>query len=246
MADYTIRAGQATARARGEAAAVALRLFSLPKALAARPRLLASVGVGLAAAVILFVLPNPLKPTTRAIVAWDLGCVVFILAMLQGMGGCPVDAMRMRAADQDEGQGAILGLTLLAAAASLVAIAAELSQAKSGHGLIAEIRIGLAFLTVVLSWFLVQLIFALHYAHEFYAPGPTGEPRGGLGFPGGEVPDYWDFLHFSVVIGVAAQTADIGFTSKALRRIGTVHSVVAFTFNTLVLALSINLAAGIF
>jgi uncharacterized membrane protein len=98
---------------------------------------------------------------------------------------------------------------------------------------------------VALSWLLVQFIFALHYAHEFYAPG-ADQQRGGLAFPGNEAPDYWDFVHFAVVIGVAAQTADIAFTSKTLRRIGTVHSLVAFAFNTLVLALSINLAASLF
>ena len=53
-------------------------------------------------------------------------------------------------------------------------------------------------------------------------------------------------MHFAVVIGVASQTADIAFQSKALRRIGTVHGVIAFTFNTVVLALTINLVAGLF
>jgi len=67
-----------------------------------------------------------------------------------------------------------------------------------------------------------------------------------LKFPEGGDPDYWDFLHFSVVIGVAAQTADISFDSRRLRRIGTVHSLLAFAFNTIVVALTINLVAGIF
>ena len=65
-------------------------------------------------------------------------------------------------------------------------------------------------------------------------------------FPGGEPPDYWDFLHFSIVIGVAAQTADIAFTDRRLRRLGTAHSLIAFVFNTLIVALTINLVAGLF
>jgi uncharacterized membrane protein len=68
----------------------------------------------------------------------------------------------------------------------------------------------------------------------------------GLDFPGEQLPDYWDFVHFAVVIGVACATADIDFTSKALRRIGTVHSLVAFAFNTMIVALTINLLAGLF
>jgi uncharacterized membrane protein len=70
--------------------------------------------------------------------------------------------------------------------------------------------------------------------------------RGGLKFPGGEAPDYWDFLHFSVIIGVACQTADIEFTAKPLRRIGALHGVLSFVFNTVALALTINLLAGLF
>jgi uncharacterized membrane protein len=102
--------------------------------------------------------------------------------------------------------------------------------------------------TVVGSWLMVQMIFALHYAHEYYG---VDEDDGaadaeGLRFPGVTAPDYWDFLHFSVVIGVACATADVEFTSKGLRRLGTIHSLVAFAFNTVIVALTINLTAGLF
>ena len=95
---------------------------------------------------------------------------------------------------------------------------------------------------------MVQLIFALHYAHDYYSADDKapGGMRGGLTFPGRGEPDYWDFLHFSLVIGVACQTADIAFTSKHLRRLGGLHGVLAFTFNTVILALTINLVAGLF
>ncbi|MFV4649264.1 DUF1345 domain-containing protein, partial [Mycobacterium tuberculosis] len=65
-------------------------------------------------------------------------------------------------------------------------------------------------------------------------------------FPDDDTPDYWDFLYFAVVLGVASQTADVSFKTKMLRRVGAVHGVVAFTFNTVVLALTINLLAGLF
>ena len=65
-------------------------------------------------------------------------------------------------------------------------------------------------------------------------------------FPGTANPDYGDFLYFSFTIAVASQTADIAFTSKGLRRLGTVHSLVAFAFNTVIVALTINLLAGLF
>lgn len=214
---------------------------------AARPRLLGAMVAGAATWALLLFTPNGLSLTTSAILAWDATCLTFIGAAMVMMWRADQRRMRATAATQDQGQGVILTLVIAAAAASIWVIAKELSAAKADEGLIKALRVALVFATVAASWFMVQLIFALHYAHEFYAPGD--KPRtdaGGLLFPGGEAPDYWDFLHFSIVIGVASQTADIAFTSKTLRRVGTVHGVTAFTFNTVVLALTINLLAGLF
>jgi len=217
--------------------------------LASRPHLLLAILVGVCVAAVCLLTPNRLSAATSAILAWDATCLSFIAAAIAMMRGAKPATIRLTAARQDEGQGLILGLVILAAAVSIGVIAAELSVAKADVGLVKALRIGLVFLTVVASWFMVQLIFTLHYAHEYYAPDVKTEEDdviGGLLFPGGDEPDYWDFLHFSVIIGVACQTADIAFTSKALRRIGTLHGVVAFTFNTVVLALTINLLAGVF
>ncbi len=223
--------------------------FNPIRALSARPRLVAGFAFGAAVALALQLTPGGISWSTRAIVSWNAGCLWFITGMILLMRHQNTDAMQRRAAQQDEGQGFILALVLVAAIASIGAVAAELSIAKNLHGLWKTLRIALAFGTAAISWFLVQLIFALHYAHEYFSPpdeGKPGEIAHGLGFPKDEVPDFWDFLHFSIVIGVASQTADIAFTSKVLRRIGTVHGVIAFTFNTVVLALAINLMAGLF
>ena len=214
----------------------------------ARPRLLVSFAVGLAVWLACASLTR-FQWSTSAIFGWDATALVFIVALIAFMiGKSPAD-IRRQASSQDQGQGVILAVVILAAAVSIAAVGVELSTARGGHGLEQAGRVALAFGTVAASWFMVHLIFALHYAHEYYAPEaePTGKAvAGGLAFPGGEEPDYWDFVHFSTVIGVAAQTADIAFTSKPLRRIGTIHGIVAFTFNTVVLALTINLLAGLF
>ena len=214
----------------------------------ARPRLLISFAVGLAVWLACAGLTT-FQWSTSAIFGWDATALVFIAAMVAFMiGKSPAD-IRKQASSQDQGQGVILGVVVLAAAFSIAAVGVELSTARGGDDLEKAGRVALAFGTVAASWFMVHLIFALHYAHEYYAPDAetTGKAVvGGLAFPGGEEPDYWDFVHFSTVIGVAAQTADIAFTSKPLRRIGTIHGIVAFTFNTVVLALTINLLAGLF
>lgn len=227
--------------------AICRRLFGR---FADRPRLLASAATGIAAFALLSLFAASLQASLRAVIAWDLACVVFIVLVLIEMKTEEADDIRRVVAQQDEGQGLILLVVLLAAGTSLVAVGLELSLAKDAQGLFKTLRIAIAAITVALSWFTVQLVFALHYAHEYYVPDTSTPEAGdivrGLDFPGGEAPDYWDFLHFAVVIGVANQTADIAFSSRKLRHIGTVHGIVAFTFNTVVLALTINLLAGLF
>ena len=164
-------------------------------------------------------------------------------AMVAGQDSAAIAA---RAATQDEGQHLILVLTIGASVASLAAVGAELTLVKDATGLVQALHAGLAVSAVAGSWLVVQVILALHYAHEYYAPGPGGKPAGGLAFPGDQAPDYWDFLHYAVVIGVASQTADIAITDRRMRRLGTVHSLIAFVFNTLIIALTINLIAGLF
>lgn len=188
-----------------------------------------------------------LRPSFGLIVGWDTFCATFLgLAFHSVSRKAPVD-IRARASEQDQGQAVILLLILTACIASVAAVAMELSLAHAELGIKKGMHVAVGVGTLAASWLLMQVIYALHYAHEYYAVDPaTGKDARGLDFPGGEAPDYWDFLHFSVVIGVASQTADVAFTNQPMRRLGTVHSLIAFVFNTLILALAINLVAGLF
>jgi uncharacterized membrane protein len=153
--------------------------------------------------------------------------------------------MRERAKAEDEGQYIILGLCIIGAVMSLGAIVAELAVARQVEGVLRYRHIGLTILTILSSWSFTQLIFALHYAYDYYASLDRGHD-GGLLFPGKDLPDYSDFLYFACVIGTSSQTADISLTSRKMRRTGLAHCVLAFFFNTTLLALSVNLAAGLF
>lgn len=209
-----------------------------------RPLLFAAVALGAAVALLLGAWPSPLDPVLRAVAGFDAGAMAFILSTLWSMRRADASRLRADAARQDEGRGVILGLVVVSCTASLAAVAAGMNPASRPHGPVEVLKVGFAGGSVAVSWFLVQLVFALHYAHEFYGDAPGG-PRGGLAFPGTETPDYWDFLHFSIVLGAASQTADVSFTQGRMRRIGTLHTLVAFVFNTAVLALAINLMAAL-
>jgi uncharacterized membrane protein len=183
---------------------------------------------------------------TRAIIGWDAGVVTFIALSFVFMAGADESCMKRRAITHDEGGDLMLLITILAAVASVGGLVIELSVAKGQPG--ADLRVALAAGTVVISWLFVQVAFAMHYAHVYYlAEDACSTHQGGLDFGyGAEEPDYWDFLHFAIVIGATSQTADIVFKSKLMRRVGTLHSVIAFGFNTAILATMINLAASLF
>ena len=208
----------------------------------AQPRLFTAVAVGL---LLWFLLPQGWHRATRLLVAWDCATGLYLILALLMMAGSNIHRIRHRAARQDEGQFVILGLTTVTALVSLAGIVAELATAKTLKGPGEWKHIALAGLTVLPSWTFTHLMFAIHYAHEYYG-GPEDRPTKGLEFPGHDEPDYWDFVYYSFVIGTACATADVNLTSKIMRRITTVHCIIAFFFNTTILALTVNIGAGFF
>ncbi|MEY4732801.1 MAG: hypothetical protein RLZZ464_867 [Pseudomonadota bacterium] len=218
-------------------------LLTFIRQIKARIRLVSAFAFG--AALHLVLPPDwPNSLTTRILLCWNAAVALYLLMALWVMRQSDVEHMRQRAYRQDEGQKTILLLTIGAVLASLVAIVVELSTIKSLSGSDKLLHIGLTAVTVGSSWVFMHLMFAMHYAHDYYLSGRHGrEP--GLAFPQEPSPDYWDFLYFSAVIGTSGQTADVSFTSKPMRRTGLVHCVLAYFYNTTVLALTINIAASL-
>lgn len=200
---------------------------------------------GLAGAAAAAIIPNTLTPLARALVAWDVGIAVYLLTVFVQTRGISAKAMEQHAADTDDGRYFVLFVSLAGVAASLAAIILEL-QAHTQPGLTKSVHVAFVFFTVALSWVFVHASFAKHYAHEYFGPKDGGGTRKGLIFPDDDEPDFGDFFHFAFVIGVANQTADIQISSKAIRQVVTLHGIAAFVFNTIILALTINLAASLF
>ena len=208
-------------------------------------RLHFSLWLGLAVmAVVAALTPASAGLELRLAAGWDAGVVAFlIVTFLRILRSRSQAAIRRRAAELDQTGMLVLPLSMAAAVASIVVLV----LAMINGGKPTPLQAGFSILTVGLSWLYVHVIFALHYAHGFYAPKTGGKgDRGGLIFPGEEDADYWDFLHFSLIIGVANQTADVQISSRRLRGLATVHCLVAWFFNAVVLALTVNLAASLF
>ncbi len=204
-------------------------------------KLLAAAVMGAAVAALL---PDGMRLPTRSLIGWDLGVALYLILTFTMMRRADVDSIRKRAAEEDEGAFAILLLSIVATATSLVAIVFELGASKQAPGNAAFTHVLLATGTILLSWTFVHTIFSFHYAHEYYGERRDGK-IGGLRFPDDPKPDYRDFLYFSLVIGMTSQVSDVLVTSKVIRRLAAVHGVLSFFFNLTVLALTVNMVANL-
>ncbi|MFZ1960480.1 MAG: DUF1345 domain-containing protein [Methylovirgula sp.] len=212
-----------------------------------RPRLFVSMICGVA---VYIFLPQNLQLITRELIGWNAGIWLYFALVAVMIAKASKESMQRRAALQDDGRFAILILTSLAAAAAFGGIFAQLLIVKETTGVPRTLHICLAAVTVVSAWAFIHVMFALHYAHEYFSQRvakttQTAESHAALRFPGTSEPDYLDFFYFSFVIGVACATADIEIWAPGMRRTALVHCVLAFFFNTAVLALTINIAAGL-
>ena len=109
------------------------------------------------------------------------------------------------------------------------------------------IYIPVAISGMLFSWAMVHTIFCFHYANLYYGNDTTDPTKHaeGLEFPKEKKPDYLDFAYFSFVIGMTFQVSDVDITSRSIRRLALLHGLLSFTLNTFVVALTINLIAGL-
>ncbi len=218
-------------------------IHALINAIKTRPRLLTCMVVG-AISFVLMPTAWAWPHVTQLTVAWNIGALLYLVLALHMMFGSTHERMCKRAMREDDGRWVLLAMVVASAIASLAAIVSELATAKGVAGDARYLHIGLAALTIFSSWVFTQIMFALHYAHDYYLAEGINK-TGGMQFPGNHAPDYGDFLYAACVIGTSGQPADVNFTSRRQRRVGLLHSVLSFFYNTIVVALTINIASGL-
>lgn len=203
------------------------------------PRLAIAFALGLT----VWALLPPGSAVTRALIGWNAGVWIYLTTLWWMMARSTSHQVKRRAAIEDENDTIILVMICIAAVTSIGAVVFGLTQAKDFLPGPKELRYLFTGMTVLGSWFLVGTIFTLHYAHLFYTAGADTLP---LRFPDDEKsPDYWDFLYFSFTIAVAVQTSDVSVMTRSMRKIVLMQSVLTFLFNSAILGLSINIAAGL-
>ena len=185
---------------------------------------------------------------TQLVVSWDVfALTIVVLAWIVIVTKDPYEARR-NARLQDASATFLFVLVISAATASLLAVGLLLGTAKNLSQSALVWHIVLSVTAVVISWMLVHTIFALRYSHLYFRDAHKFERQaisGGLIFPGKESPDYFDFAYFSFVVGMTCQVSDVQISASKMRRLVLVHGLISFAFNTAILAMFVNIIAGL-
>ena len=204
----------------------------------ARQRLVCAVLLG---ALAWFVLPDELSVAIRALAAWDAAALTLLGIAWWIILPADCDETRRRAESEDPGRRSVWVIVLGASAVSVFGAASVVHQAAADpHGALFVLVMSVA--TVGLSWLVTHTAFTLRYAHLYYRGGPADE--GGLEFPGDDKPDDFDFAYFAFTIGMCFQVSDVAVTDRHIRRTALLHSLMSFAYNTVIIALVLNLVMG--
>jgi uncharacterized membrane protein len=205
-----------------------------------------SAGLGIVALLVALLLRAPLAYSIGAN-AFFIAYIVLVLAQMPLLSA---DFLSRNARATDQPVLVIFIVTLVVVGVATVSLFLLINSKDS----VGAAALTFALASVPLGWFTIHAMAALHYAHVYWMDDPETAPEsktrkkmpvGGLDFPKTERPQGWDFLYFATVIGMTAQTADTGITTTQMRRIVLLHSIVAFFFNTVIVAAAVNLAVSL-
>lgn len=208
--------------------------------------LLVALGAGLA---VLALLPADMTLASRVTLGWDVTALVTLVVVFRLVWQNDIEKLKESAKRYDPTLVGHALFILAGIAASIVTAVWTLKVGSRQEGAIEVLHLVLAGGTVFLTWFTVQAIFALHYAHLYYGEGDEGRgSKGGFAFPrdpGDETPlGYSDFLYFAVCAGMTFEASDVQVTQKRMRIWVTCHTVIAFLYNSVILALLVDIAAS--
>ncbi len=209
-------------------------------------RWLASSHLRLGASLISIILACLVQPHSwpielRVLVAWDAGAVCYLALAWQVLLTCDAKRTRQLSRRADDRRAVIDGLLVLTSFASIGGVLTALSKAEHLKGALKGGLTGAAIAAIVLSWLLMQTVYAFHYARLYYHEC-DGQ---GIDFHGDEPPDYLDFCYLSFAVGTTFGATDTEIGGRIIRRTIIKHGLLSFTFATVILALALSLVGDL-
>src|SRR5215471_3832044 len=204
-------------------------------------RLVLAVAAGVLTGILI---PLRLGPALRTVAAWDATALVLIVVKWAIILHSTPSDTRHRAAADDPGRTAVWVIVLVASSVSLFGTSVALRQAKTLAPDARDLFVVLCLVAVVSSWVLTHTAYTLRYAHLYFRDDDEGE--GGLAFPGDAAPAYFEFAYFALTIGMCFQVSDVTISSRQIRRAVLSQALLSFVYNTVILAVALNLVLGIF
>jgi uncharacterized membrane protein len=196
--------------------------------------------------VFFFIRNQSITPLIRIMLLWDVFALSFTVTCWIVFVTRNVHDIRQYARQDDGSRIFVFVLILLASFASMIIVLLlMLSEESSKASMLLYIPVAIA--GILFSWAMVHTMFTMHYAHMYYDDDENDNSKHaeGLEFPKEDRPDYLDFAYFSFVIGMTFQVSDVEISARRIRRTALLHGLLAFILNTFVVALTINLIAGL-
>ena len=205
-------------------------------------RILLSLGMSLIT--FLFIRGTHLNWVLTVTLLWDAFAFSFILTSWIVFFTRSVSDI-IKLANKDDGSWVFVMISILVSsfASMFTVLLLMISKDQSSNKELIAVFLSIA--GMMLSWIMVHTIFTFHYAHLYYEDNDGARENTALDFPAEKRPDYIDFAYFAFVIGMTFQVSDVAISSRKMRRTALAHGLLAFALNTFVVALTINLVAGL-
>lgn len=201
----------------------------------------------LIAAVGYFIIPFNLSTHLPHIIfSWDIFCILMLITTWITFYSTPPVRIREQARKEDSTRVVVFFIVLIATCISLLAVILILIT-KASTTTEKAVAMPVAVACLFLSWCLVHTIFAIRYAHMYYADHEKQKenPAGGLDFPKEDHPDFVDFAYFAFTLGMTFQVSDVEISARRIRRLAFWHSLLSFGYNATIIALTVNVIAGL-
>ena len=204
-----------------------------------------SICLGMSVLVYFIVQIKHMDLITHILMCWETFSICLIVMDWITFSITTSQQIRQQARIQDSSRAVIFLIILVATLASFLAILLLLVT-KDKFKNQESFHLIIAISGMILSWFLIHTIFTLKYAHIYYGDDEDNPKThaAGLNFPDDDDPDYLDFAYFSFVLGMTFQVSDVEISSKSLRRLAMWHGMLSFGYNTIMIALTINMIAS--